>query len=171
MADHRLVRRVRILLILFVIGLIVSGLTAIPLQPEVDLFKRIFVDDPSSIAHAIPGLPDWIAFVHRGLTATFQDFPFLAYGTDWLAFAHLAIAVAFIGPIRDPVRNVWVIEFGMIACVLVIPMALIFGPLRGIPFGWSLIDMSFGAIGLIPLWLARRSVRHMTSEGYPWPAS
>jgi hypothetical protein len=165
MNNQRHLTRIRILLVIVMAGLIVSGLTAIPLQWEVDLLKRLFVDDPSSIAHAIPGLPEWIAFVHRGLTETFRDFPFLAYGTDWLAFAHVVIAVAFIGPIRDPVRNVWVIEFGMIACLLLIPMALIFGPLRGIPFGWSLIDMSFGAIGLIPLWLARRSVRHMQSEG------
>lgn len=165
MNNRRHLTRIRILLSLFMTGLIVSGLTAIPLQWEVDLLKRLFVDDPSSVAYAMPGLPDWITFVHRGLTEMLRDYPFLAYGTDWLAFAHVVIAVAFIGPIRDPVRNVWVIEFGMIACLLLIPMAIIFGPLRGIPFGWSLIDMSFGVIGLAPLWLARRSVRHMQSEG------
>jgi hypothetical protein len=58
----------------------------------------------------------------------------LAYGTDWLAFAHLVIAIAFLGPLKDPVRNIWVVEFGMIACLLVIPLALICGPIRGIPF-------------------------------------
>jgi hypothetical protein len=83
----------------------------------------------------------------------------MAYGTDWLAFAHIVIAVAFIGPLRDPVRNIWVIEFGMIACALVIPLALIFGPLRGIPFFWRLIDCSFGIIGFVPLWLVRREIR------------
>jgi hypothetical protein len=34
------------------------------------------------------------------------------------------IAIAFIGPWRDTVKNIWVIEFGMIACVLVVPFAL-----------------------------------------------
>ena len=29
----------------------------------------------------------------------------IAYGTDWLAFAHITIAVAFLGPLKDPVRN------------------------------------------------------------------
>jgi hypothetical protein len=77
--------------------------------------------------------------------------PFLAYGTDWLAFAHLVIAVAFIGPFIDPVRNKWIITFGLISCAGVIPLALIAGPIRGIPFPWRLIDCSFGIFGCIPL--------------------
>jgi hypothetical protein len=54
----------------------------------------------------------------RGLIASMVLFanpfgsPFLAYGTDWLAFAHLAIAVVFIGPWINPVRSQWVITFG-----------------------------------------------------------
>jgi hypothetical protein len=73
-------------------------------------------------------------------------FPFLAYGTDWLAFAHLMIAVAFIGPLRDPVRNRWILEWAMICCVGVLPLAFIMGPIRG-PFGWTLVDCAFGVVG------------------------
>jgi hypothetical protein len=90
--------------------------------------------------------------------ASGRDYPFLAYGTDWLGFAHLAIAVAFWGPIKAPVRNVWVVEFGIIACLLVIPLALVCGPIRGIPFYWRLIDCSFGVFGLIPLVIARKMI-------------
>ena len=158
MNAQRAMNRVRILLILFVAGLVVSGLTAFPLRWEADTLKRVLVDDKASLAYLIPGLPEWIALVQRGIENTYRDYPFMAYGTDWLGFAHIVIAVAFLGPIRDPVRNVWVVEFGMIACVLLIPLALIFGPLRGIPFGWSIIDMSFGVVGIVPLWMARRSV-------------
>jgi hypothetical protein len=140
--------------------LFASGITAFPLQWEVDILKRAFVDTPG-LSNLIPGLSDWITFVHHGLTETYARYPFLAYGTDWLAFAHIVIAIAFWGPIRDPVKNVWVIELGMIACVLVIPLALIFGPLRGIPLGWQLIDCSFGVVGIIPLWLARNAVRRI----------
>lgn len=162
--NPRQLTRVRLLLALFVGGLVVSGITAFPLRWEIDVLKRIFVDDPSSMAHAIPGLVDWLAFVHRGLVETYTDYPFVAYGTDWLAFAHIVIAIVFLGPIRDPARNVWVIEWGMIACALVIPTVLVFGPLRGIPFGWQLLDASFGVIGIVPLWLARRAVRQMAPE-------
>jgi hypothetical protein len=49
----------------------------------------------------------------------------------------------------------------MIACALVIPLALICGPIRGIPFWWRLIDCSFGVIGLVPLWYALRLTRKM----------
>ena len=59
----------------------------------------------------------WLRHVSDGLEVVDRDYPFLAYGTDWLAFAHLVIAVSFIGPIRDPVRNIWGVEFGMIACL------------------------------------------------------
>jgi len=161
MNAQRLRRRVRVLLILFGLGLLASGITALPLQWEVDVLRRIFVDDVLGIAHVIPGLSDWIAYVHRGLTEMYRAYPFIAYGTDWLAFAHVVIAIAFLGPIRDPVRNVWVIEFGMIACLLVIPFAVSLGPMRGIPLGWQILDMSFGVIGLAPLWWARRMVYQM----------
>src|SRR5205085_989264 len=70
--------------------------------------------------------------------------------------AHLLLAVLFIGPYRDPVRNKWVLDFGLLACAAVVPLALIAGPLRGIPLYWRLIDCSFGLLGAIPLYLARR---------------
>ena len=72
------------------------------------------------------------------------------------------IAVAFIGPLRDPIRNMWVIEFGMIACILIIPWALMFGVIRHIPWFWSVIDMSFGIFGIGPLWLIRRDILRLT---------
>ena len=52
------------------------------------------------------GLLPWVERVSEALNSTSTLYPFLAYGTDWLAFAHLAIAVVFIGPYVDPVRNI-----------------------------------------------------------------
>jgi hypothetical protein len=52
-----------------------------------------------------------------------------------------------------------VIQFGMIACLAVVPLALIAGPIRGIPWGWRLVDMSFGVVGIVPLLLAYRGIR------------
>jgi len=100
----------------------------------------------------------WIEAVDKAIAETNARYPFLAYGTDWLAFAHLAIAVAFVGPLLDPVRNKWLITFGLIACAGVIPLAMIAGSIRGIPFPWRLIDCSFGLFGSIPLFLCRRSI-------------
>ncbi|MDR1676235.1 MAG: hypothetical protein LBR86_07195 [Tannerella sp.] len=100
----------------------------------------------------------WIATVREGVVRTNADYPFLAYGTDWLAFAHLLVAVAFVGVYREPVRNKWIVYFGMIACAGVIPLALICGEIRHIPFYWRLIDCSFGIVGFIPLYFLHRLV-------------
>lgn len=158
--GENLRHRVRVLLALFMVGLVVSGVTAIPLAREVAFLERV-VGEGSPTEAWWPGLAAWISRVHRGVMETSREHPFLFYGTDWLAFGHIVIAISFLGPLRDPVRNLWVIEFGMIACVLVIPWALVFGPIRGIPFFWRLIDCSFGIVGIIPLLLARRYTRQM----------
>jgi len=66
--------------------------------------------------------------------------------------------------LRDPIKNIWVIEFGMMACLLIIPWTVVFGTVREIPFFWQLIDMSFGVFGMMPLWLARHSVLKLSKE-------
>ena len=103
-----------------------------------------------------------LTILKDGLTETHQYDPFIAYGTDWLAFAHIVIAIAFWGPFRDPVKNISVIEIGIVACILVIPTVIVFAPIRGIPPFWQVIDCSFGLIGVVPLWLARNYVLRMT---------
>jgi hypothetical protein len=162
-----LVRRARRWLGLFMAALVLSGLTAFPLEWETGLLASWF-GSGTGAGDAFPGLAEWLARVHDGLRETNREFPFIAYGTDWLAFAHIVIAIAFIGPMMDPVKNVWVIDFGMIACVLVIPTALICGYFRGIPFGWRIIDCSFGALGLVPLYLARRNIRGIVEMDKPY---
>jgi hypothetical protein len=159
--DARNARRLhyaRVLLALFIVALVLSGITAFPLVWELRVLTG-WVGEGTAIGTAMPELANWLERVREGLETTARDYPFIAYGTDWLAFAHIVIAVAFIGPLRDPVRNLWVVEFGMIACLLVVPLALICGPIRGIPWGWRLIDCSFGVFGWIPLAIAWRLIR------------
>ncbi len=153
--DCRRLRIIRFLLGLFIIGLVLSGITAFPLVWEMRVLTSWF-GETTTVGSAFPGLVHWLSYVREGVETADRGYPFLAYGTDWLAFAHLVIAVAFIGPLKDPVKNIWVVEFGMIACVLVIPLALICGGIRGIPFFWQLIDCSFGIAGFIPLAIVRR---------------
>jgi hypothetical protein len=161
MMQPTYLRRIRFWLAIFIVGLFLSGITAFPLQTElgwlVSLLRTSWLQPIAESVHLLP----WVERVNEGLTATNAYYPFLAYGTDWLAFAHLVIAVAFIGPYIDPIRNKWVITFGLIACGGVIPLALIAGPIRGIPFGWRLIDCSFGVCGAIPLLLCNRLVSKM----------
>ncbi len=135
----------------FIAALILSGLTAFPLLAELSILCRwLGIDDPAAY-ETFSGLRRWLAFVFFGLQKTYAAFPFIGYGTDWLAFGHLVIALFFIGPFRAPVRNAWVLRCGLVACAAVIPLALIAGSVRQIPFGWRLLDCSFGALGAIPL--------------------
>jgi hypothetical protein len=144
-------RRIRLLSWLFITGLVLSGVTAIPLPREVDLLVNgLGLKGESS------GLAQWLLRVQDALAQTQSAHPFLFYGTDWLAFAHFVIAIAFLGAVREPVRNRWLFDFGLIACGLVVPFALLVGGWRGIPLWWRLVDCSFGIFGAIPLWFCRR---------------
>ena len=50
---------------------------------------------------------------------------------------------------------------GVTLVLLVVPFALIMGGIRGIPFGWRLIDCSFGIFGITPLWFCRKYIREL----------
>jgi hypothetical protein len=153
----QLLRSIRLWLSLFILALILSGLTAFSLEQETG-WVASFLDTN-------PILPDsiilWVARVHAALLDTSLHYPFLAYGTDWLGFAHLVLAIAFLGPLRDPVRNKWVLQFGVIACIAVFPLALIAGAIRGIPLFWRVIDCSFGLFGAVPLLICLHRVKRL----------
>jgi hypothetical protein len=153
-------RTIRIWLTIFIIGLVLSGVTAFPLVHETAWLAHILQAHPVLPA----GIILWIDRVQAALADQSAHYPFLAYGTDWLAFAHLVVAVVFLGPLVDPVRNKWVIQFGVIACLGVLPLALIAGPLRGIPALWRAIDCSFGVFGAIPLLICLRLVRRLETQ-------
>ena len=143
--------RLRLVLGLFMLALVLSGLTAFPLRRELEAVTSVRGLDGAATSAVQGGLDTWLVRVRDGLRDADSRYPWMAYGTDWLAFAHLVIAVFFVGPLVNPVRNVWVLWAGLIACVLVLPLALICGPIRHIPLGWRLIDCSFGIFGAIPL--------------------
>lgn len=155
--------RIRSILVFFVLALGISGLTAIPLRFELNLLNSI-AGEGTNIEQIAPALSGWISLVHHAIEDLYQDYAFLGYGYDWLAFGHFVIAIAFMGAVRDPIRNIWVIEFGMIACVLIIPYALILGHFRGIPMLWRGIDMLFGILGITPLYFARKMTLELESD-------
>ena len=157
--QAQLLQHLRWLISFFIVGLVASGVTAIPLETELDFLARLFGiaggEPPANV------VAEWLGRVRVALHDVNAHHPFLAYGTDWLAFGHVVIAIAFVGAWRDPVKNIWLFEFGLIACALVVPWAFVFGALRGIPIWWRLIDCSFGVFGFIPLWYCRRFAREL----------
>ena len=144
-----LLKKIRLLILFFIIALILSGVTAFPVETEL----RWLLNHPA----LVPAFAEqWLQQVYAALVETNAKYPMLAYGFDWLAFAHIVIAMAFIGPLKDPVKNKWIIDWAMLACVAIIPLAFIAAPIRQIPMFHVLIDCSFGIIGLLPLAICRK---------------
>lgn len=88
---------IKYLLLFFSVSLFISGITAFPIAKELEF------------VHGLTGgagvLHEWIDKVYKAYSVMNARFPFIAYGTDWLAFAHILLAVLFLGVIKDPVRN------------------------------------------------------------------
>ncbi len=144
------------MIIFFMVALILSGVTAFPVETELGWLLH----HPS----LIPGFAiTWLQNVYNALVETNAKYPMLAYGYDWLAFAHIVIAMAFIGPLNNPVKNVWIIDWAMLACVAVFPLAFIAAPIRQVPMFHILINCSFGVIGLIPLWICKRWIKQLAA--------
>ena len=154
MPEQKLKITIKRWIIFFIVALILSGVTGFPIESQLQIAMNNLDVFPLTIQK-------WLSTIYHAVKTTNDNFPYLAYGTDWLAFAHIVIATVFIGPLRDPVRNIWVIQFGMIACFMVFPLALIAGPIRHIPFFWQLIDCSFGVIGFIPLYVCYKKIQQL----------
>lgn len=152
--NKKLLREIRKITMLFILLLVLSGITAFPLQTELN-FLIDFLKGNSGIFY------QWINEVSKAINEINNSYPFLAYGTDWLAFAHIVISIFFIGVYIDPVRNIWITHTGIISCLLIFPVAFIAGYFRGIPLFWQLIDCSFGALGLIPLILIHQKTKQL----------
>lgn len=150
----KLKKEIRAWIIFFIIALLLSGITAFPVETELRWVCSWWPEQRSNFYK-------WLNTCYQAIKNINEQYPYLAYGYDWLAFAHIVIAIAFIGPLKDPVRNIWIIEFGCIACIAIIPLALIAGPIRQIPFYWRLIDCSFGIIGIIPLLICHKKIKQL----------
>lgn len=161
-------KKIRAIIVFYMFALVAAGITAFPVQWELEtLFAFCGIDSSSLVemeGEALQPVISWLYGVKVGLTETNDKYPYLAYGYDWLAFAHIVIALLFVGPLRDPVKNKWIIYWAMCACVAIFPLAFICGPIRQIPFVWTLIDCSFGFFGIMPLILCARLIRQYEVE-------
>jgi hypothetical protein len=150
----KLLTKIRLMILFFKIALVLSGITAFPVETEL----KWLLSYPSMVPSFAQG---WLQQVHAALADTNTKYPMLAYGYDWLAFAHIVISMAFIGPFKDPVKNEWIIDWAMLSCIAVFPLAFIAAPVRHIPFFHVLIDCSFGVVGIIPLLICKRWIKQL----------
>lgn len=143
-------------LVLFMIVLVLSGLSVFPVVWGSGWLAWLF--------NSGDAMGRWMEQLNHGLKLVDEKYPFIYYGYDWMAFAHFLFAILFYGAWRDPVRNQWIVEFGMIACLLILPTALIAGHFRGIPLWWRFIDCSFGLLGLVVLSICNSHIWRMRDE-------
>jgi hypothetical protein len=146
-------KTIRIHLSLFIVLLLLSGITAFPLQQEI-----VFLDSHHHVFS--PALQQWLHHLYLVITSTS---PVMLYGTDWLAFAHIVISLFFIPVFKKPVQYKDNLKVGITACLLVFPLAFICGPLRGIPFFHQLIDCLFGLFGSLYLYFILRKINKLES--------
>ncbi len=139
-----------------VFGLLVSAVTIWPAVSELKFAVRLAWGDtaPTGTLHK------FVLQAINGLEDVGARYPFMLYAHDWLAFAHIVLALLFAGAMRDPVRNIWVVQCGLIMCALVPVLAGICIPLRQLPSIWFLIDFAFAPSAALPLWIALRAIRH-----------
>ena len=154
--EKKILKRYKRVMLFFIAMLMISGITAIPVEAELNFLNKILPETGA--------LHQWITRVLIAYREVNAEHPFLLYGYDWLAFAHIIIALFFIGAYNDPVRNVWVVKAGLIACALIFPLAFIGGHFRGIPFCWQLIDCSFGVFGAMPLYYCLQLTKKLESQ-------
>jgi hypothetical protein len=133
---------------MFVLLLVLSGVTAFPVRTEIDFLVRHLGTFPMF-------MQTWILQLKNVIDST-PDI--ILYGTDWLAFAHIIIAMFFVPVFVNPVKHKTNIVIGMVACVAVFPLAFICGPVRGIPFFHQLIDCAFGVGGILLLFYVHRKI-------------
>ncbi len=149
------------MLAIVVLGLVLSGATIWPMEWELSTLIALLWGDAPATQGSVH------AFLVRVLDSwrtVEQDSPFLLYGFDWLAFAHIMLAVLFAMTMRDPVRNIMVLRFGLVCCACVLVLAAVFIPLRGIPYAWMLVDMAFAPACALPLWLGLRDLQRLESQ-------
>jgi hypothetical protein len=142
-------------LIFFMVALIFSGITAFPLKLEIKLLSKIQHFFPSFISK-------WISHLEEVINNSPLE---MMYGTDWLAFAHIIIALFFIPVYQKPIQYQLNLKIGMLACILVFPLAFICGPIRDIPFFHQLIDCSFGLFGFIYLKNINQNIESLKLKG------
>jgi len=135
------------------LGLFLSGVTIWPWHWELTVLIGV-LQSVSAPQELIVLLQEILSDMSR----LRSEESFVLYVADWLAFAHLVLTALFVMAMRDPVRNIMVVRFGILCCLTVPILAITCVPLRGIPLFWIAVDSSF-AFAAIPLWVALRDLK------------
>ena len=146
------------MLVIVAFGLFVSGVTIWPWEIELS-----FAISTLQTMKGPEPLIQLLQEIRHDMRMLDENNSFVLYVADWLAFAHLVLAALFLMALKDPIRNVLVVRFGILCSLSVPVLAITCIPMRGIPLFWILIDSSF-ALCAIPLWIALKDIERLEQE-------
>lgn len=153
---------IRTYLVIFLLGILFSLHTVLFVEVETAFFNKHF-GPGTAMEQKLPAVSSWIETLYTNVHQTYKNYPVMAYCMDSLSYACVIFAIFMIGAIKDPVKNLWIIQTFLIACVLVTALPFIAGPFRGVPIFWRCLDSSFAVIGffvlLIPYKLTKKLIR------------
>jgi hypothetical protein len=86
MSDIKQLKIIRL-----IIGIFLGGVSAFPLEWKLRVLTS-WISETTTVGSAFPGLAHWLSYVREGLENADRFYPFLAYGTDWLAVARIGSA-------------------------------------------------------------------------------
>ena len=81
MKTNKILRKIKRVVAFFILLLILSRVTAFPLQTELSFLVN-HLDANEGMLY------QWISEVSKAITDLNNNYPFLSYGTDWLAFGY-----------------------------------------------------------------------------------
>lgn len=150
--------RPRVMLAIVALGLFASGVTVWPWDWELRMALSLL----DAIGWPAP-LAELLHEIHTDMCRLREEESFVLYIADWLAYAHLVLTALFIMAMKDPVRNIMVVRFGLLCCATVPVLAVTCIPQRGIPLFWIAVDSSF-ALAAVPLLIALRDLQRIEME-------
>jgi len=158
--EQIILRKIRFYLILFLLAILFSLHTVVFVEVETELFAKYLGHD-TFMEKLYPCVAEWMEHLHLAILETYTSYPVMAYCMDWLSYACVVFAVFLLGAIKNPVRNIWIVQAFMFACILAFFLPFIVGPIRDIPVFWRFIDSSFGIVGFLFLLLPYRLIKKL----------
>ena len=147
-------------LVLFFLGVLFGLHTVVFVEAETAFFVK-YLGSGTAFSEKLPFISSWIDTLYVSVSNTYETYPVIAYCMDWLSYACVVFAIFMIGAIRQPVKNVWIVQVYLIACLLAAVLPFVAGPFRDIPIFWRFIDGSFGIIGFLILLPAYRLIKKL----------
>ena len=78
--QQQLQKQIKVLVLFFMIGIILSGITAFPIETEIEFFDNYFINS-TWLQNYLPSIYHFLIFVSKGVHETAKNYPFIFSST------------------------------------------------------------------------------------------